>query len=123
MKLLVVDDEKLIREVIREYGEAEGYEIVEAENGVEALKILDQENIDLMNIYIIKKDGKKYEVMIKQIIDCLKLLNNEEKEQTRNTLETVLEEKGKILDCLIYLGVGCMKILDEVHSEEDEEAM
>ena len=39
------------------------------------------------------------------------------------TLETVLEEKGKILDCLIYLGVGCMKILDEVHSEEDEEAM
>ena len=48
MKLLVVDDEKLIREVIREYGEAEGYEIVEAENGVEALKILDQENIDLM---------------------------------------------------------------------------
>ena len=98
--------------------------------------LIEKENIDLMNIYIIKKDGKKYEVMIKQIIDCLKLLsglkfqqdskatlNDEEKEQTRNTLETVLEEKGKILDCLIYLGVGCMKILDEVHSEEDEEAM
>ena len=56
MKLLVVDDEKLIREVIREYGEAEGYEIVEAENGIEALKILEQENIDLMS----QKKAKTY---------------------------------------------------------------
>lgn len=59
MKLLVVDDEKLIREVIREYGEAEGYEIVEAENGMDALKILEKDQIDLMilDIMMPKLDG------------------------------------------------------------------
>ena len=59
MKLLVVDDEKLIREVIREYGEAEGYEIVEAENGIDALKILEKDQIDLMilDIMMPKLDG------------------------------------------------------------------
>lgn len=59
MKLLVVDDEKLIREVIREYGENEGYEIVEAENGIDALNILDSEKIDLMilDIMMPKLDG------------------------------------------------------------------
>lgn len=59
MKLLVVDDEKLIREVIREYAENEGYEIVEAENGIEALKKIETENIDLMilDIMMPKLDG------------------------------------------------------------------
>ncbi len=59
MKLLVVDDEKLIREVIRTYAENEGYEIVEAENGVDALKIVEDETIDLMilDIMMPKLDG------------------------------------------------------------------
>ena len=41
MKILIVDDEKLIRDVIREYCYNEGFETVEAENGVEALNILE----------------------------------------------------------------------------------
>lgn len=48
MKILVVDDEKLIREVIREYCENEKYEVLEAENGMEALEILNEEDVDLM---------------------------------------------------------------------------
>lgn len=85
--------------------------------------LVKKQNIDIMEVYVIKKDGKSYEVMIKQILDCLKLLNNEEKMQTMNTLEKVLKEKGKILDCLLCLGAGCVKILNEVSLEEDEEAM
>ena len=34
MKVLIVDDEKLIREVIKEYAALEKYEIYEAENGI-----------------------------------------------------------------------------------------
>ena len=36
-KILVVDDEQKIREVIREYAEFNGYEVDEAENGMEAI--------------------------------------------------------------------------------------
>ncbi len=34
IKFLVVDDEPKIREVIREYAEFSGYEVVEAEDGM-----------------------------------------------------------------------------------------
>ena len=38
-RILVVDDEIKIRAIIRKYGEFEGYEIVEAEDGMEAIEI------------------------------------------------------------------------------------
>ena len=60
MKLLIVDDEIGIREVIKEYSLAEGYEVVEAENGEEALKALDENsNIDIivLDIMMPKMDG------------------------------------------------------------------
>ena len=41
MRLLIVDDEKLIRDVIKTYAETENYETVEAENGLEALEIIE----------------------------------------------------------------------------------
>ena len=60
MKVLIVDDEFGIREVIREYAEVEGYEVVEAENGIDAIKIIEGDaNIDIMvlDIMMPKKDG------------------------------------------------------------------
>lgn len=59
MKVLVVDDEKLIRDVIKEYASLENYEILEAENGIEALKVIDEENIDVivLDIMMPKMDG------------------------------------------------------------------
>ena len=59
MKILVVDDEYLIRDVIKEYAINEGYEVIEAENGLDALKIINKENVDLMilDIMMPKLDG------------------------------------------------------------------
>ena len=37
-KILVVDDEVNIRRVVREYAEFEGYEVAEAENGMQGNK-------------------------------------------------------------------------------------
>ena len=34
MKILIVDDEKLIRDVIKTYAEEENFECLEAENGL-----------------------------------------------------------------------------------------
>lgn len=59
MKILIVDDEKLIRDVIKEYATIENYEIYEAENGIEALKIIDEVDIDaiILDIMMPKMDG------------------------------------------------------------------
>ena len=59
MKVLVVDDENLIREVIKEYLLLDGYEVDEASDGVEAVdkaKINDYDLI-LMDIMMPHKDG------------------------------------------------------------------
>ena len=39
MKLLVVDDEKMIRQMIAKYAVFEGYEVAEAENGMQAVEM------------------------------------------------------------------------------------
>ena len=60
MKLLVVDDEKLIRDVIKEYAENEGYIVYEAEDGLDAIsKVEKNPNIDIiiMDIMMPRLDG------------------------------------------------------------------
>lgn len=59
MKILIVDDEILIREVVKEYALHEGYQVLEANNGEEALQIIRQENIDclILDIMMPKLDG------------------------------------------------------------------
>lgn len=58
-KIIVVDDEVNIRRVVREYAEFEGYEVAEAENGMEAVEIVKSEDFDLivMDIMMPKLDG------------------------------------------------------------------
>ena len=46
MKILLVEDEEIIREMIRQILLASGYEVVTAENGLEALKIFEKSQID-----------------------------------------------------------------------------
>ena len=72
MKVLVVDDEKLIRDVIKEYAYAENYEVLEAENGLDAInKVKENPNIDIiiMDIMMPKLDGYSASTEIKKIQD------------------------------------------------------
>lgn len=49
MNILIVDDEELIRNVIKEYAEAEGYNTLEASDGLEAINMVKfNDNIDLI---------------------------------------------------------------------------
>ena len=59
MHILVVDDEELIRNVIKEYLTMENYIIDEAENGEEAVSKAKERDYDLiiMDIMMPKKDG------------------------------------------------------------------
>lgn len=59
MRVLVVDDEEKIRNVIKEYAEFEGYEIDEACDGMEAIAKCKDNNYDIiiMDIMMPKFDG------------------------------------------------------------------
>ena len=46
MKILIVDDEVMIREVIKEYLNNEGFNCEEAENGFQALEMLNNNTYD-----------------------------------------------------------------------------
>ena len=57
--ILVVDDEVNIRKVVREYAEFEGYEVTEAENGMEAVNLCHENDYDLiiMDVMMPRLDG------------------------------------------------------------------
>lgn len=57
--ILVVDDEKEIRELLRLYLENAGYKVIEAEDGQQALNVLKEEKFDLclLDIMMPKVDG------------------------------------------------------------------
>lgn len=71
MKLLVVDDEPAIRNNIREYAEIDGFDVVEAEDGAEAVEKVRGEKFDIiiMDVMMPKKDGYTACKEIREISD------------------------------------------------------
>jgi DNA-binding response OmpR family regulator len=70
-RILVVDDEQRIREVIREYAEFNGYEVAEAVDGMDAVVLCRENDFDLivMDVKMPKLDG------ISAVKDIRKLKN------------------------------------------------
>ncbi len=58
-KLLIADDEVKIREVIKEYGKINGYEVMEASDGEEAIKLVRKHDFDcvILDIMMPNLDG------------------------------------------------------------------
>ena len=77
MNILVVDDEKLIRDVIKEYLIEEKMQVYEAENGKKAIEIVKDSEINLivMDIMMPQMDGYTAYKEIKKIknIPCIML--------------------------------------------------
>lgn len=71
LKILIVDDEYLIRNVIKEYCRIEGYQTDEASNGEEAVDKVYENSYDLiiMDVMMPKLDGIKASKEIKEIKD------------------------------------------------------
>lgn len=57
--LLIVDDEIMIREVIKEYGNSYGYKVLEASDGLEAIEIVKNNDVDcvILDIMMPELDG------------------------------------------------------------------
>ena len=62
-KILIADDEAEIRDVLRLYLEKDGYEVVEAADGVETMEKLQKENPDLVILDIMMPSPDGYRVL------------------------------------------------------------
>lgn len=76
MKLLIVDDEKNIREVLREYAKFEGYEVELAVDGFDAINKASEDDYDLivMDVMMPRLDGFSSVKRIKEIKKDVKVL-------------------------------------------------
>lgn len=84
MNILVVDDEMLIRSVIKEYLLFEKYNVFEAEDGLDALRVFKEEKIDLviLDIMMPKMDGFTALREMKKIKDVPVIMLSAMKEET-----------------------------------------
>ncbi|URZ05285.1 response regulator transcription factor [Clostridium felsineum] len=91
--VLVVDDEKEIRNLIDIYLSNEGFKVLKAENGIEALEILSSEDVQLvvLDIMMPKMDG---------IETCMKIREN------KNMPIIMLSAKGEDMDKILGLTTG-----------------
>lgn len=91
--VLVVDDEKEIRDAIDIYLRGEGIKVIKARDGIEALEILDREDIHLivLDIMMPKLDGMR---------TCLKI------RETRNIPIIMLSAKSEDSDKILGLNIG-----------------
>lgn len=91
--ILVVDDEKEIRDLIEIYLTNEGFNIKKASNGMEALEILDKGKVDLiiLDVMMPKLDG---------IQACIKIRNK------MNTPIIMLSAKSEDMDKILGLTTG-----------------
>lgn len=61
-RILIVDDEAKIREVVKEYATLNDYDVMEAADGLEALELMDSNPIDLVILDIMMPTLDGYEV-------------------------------------------------------------
>lgn len=69
-KILVVDDEKQIRKLVKKYAEFEGYEVTEAENGMQAVSICKKQVFDIIIMDIMMPDLDGFSACKKIREDC-----------------------------------------------------
>ncbi|MEH2084090.1 MAG: PleD family two-component system response regulator [Nostoc sp.] len=71
--VLIVDDEPFIRLILRNFLEREGYQIAEAENGIEAINVFNQLHPDIVLLDAIMPDMDGFECCTQlELLDCNK---------------------------------------------------
>lgn len=92
-KILIVDDEKEIRDLVEIYLKSEGYDTVKCNDGEEALKAIDEEDIDLviLDVMMPKLNG---------IDTCLKI------REDREMPIIMLSAKSEDIDKILGLNMG-----------------
>ncbi len=106
MKILIVDDEVMIREVIKEYLDNEGFDYEEAEDGFQALEMLNNNTYDLMVLDIMMPE-----------MDGFSLLNKVPKDKLIPTI--VLSARDQEFDKLQGFDLGIDDYLTKPFSPKE----
>ncbi|MDD2625701.1 MAG: response regulator, partial [Bacilli bacterium] len=69
MKLLVVDDDANIRNIIKEYASIDNHNIIEAYDGISTFKMLKENEVDLIILDIMLPDMSGYEIARKILLE------------------------------------------------------
>lgn len=74
--ILVVDDDKHTRMLLKAYLEGAGYRVLTAENGEDALQVIDVEHVDLvvLDIMMPKMDGYEFTQLLRETNNNLPIL-------------------------------------------------
>lgn len=91
--VLVADDETEIRQILRLYLEKDGYQVLEAEDGIKAVSLLQKGNIDLVLLDIMMPGLNGYHVLQKL-------------RETSNIPVMILSAKGADEDKILGLDLG-----------------
>ena len=106
MKILIVDDEVMIREVIKEYLDNEGFDYEEAEDGFQALEMINNNTYDLMVLDIMMPE-----------MDGFSLLNKVPKDKLIPTI--VLSARDQEFDKLQGFDLGIDDYLTKPFSPKE----
>ena len=92
-RLLVVDDEKKIRLIIRKYAEMEGHQVTEAKDGIEAVSICALEDFDVIILDVMMPGMDGPEVFRRM----------QEDERTQGIpvfFMTAVTDRDRVLECM-----------------------
>lgn len=106
MNVLIIDDESLIRDVVKEYCKNEEFNVLEAENGEEGLELLETNNVDIivLDIMMPKMDGYTFFSKMKEKYDIPTI---------------VLSARGEEYDKLFGFSVGIDDYLTKPFSPKE----
>jgi two-component system, OmpR family, response regulator len=74
--ILVIDDDRSTRKLMQAVLQAEGYSVLTAENGEDALRVLDEEHVDLavLDLMMPKMDGYAFTRALREVQNTLPIL-------------------------------------------------
>ena len=74
--ILVIDDDRNTRRLMQEVLTAEGYSVLTAENGEDALRVMDEEHVDLavLDLMMPKMDGYAFTRALREVQNSLPIL-------------------------------------------------
>lgn len=105
MKVLLVDDDPAILEVLRAYLQGAGFSVLEAQDGEEALLLFPQADLVVLDLMLPKMDGWRVAEAIKRERPELSILmltaRGEEEERVRG-----LDQSSPMAPCASFPGSG-----------------
>lgn len=84
-------------------------------------KYLREHSIDIHETFDIEVNGEKHTFSFKNVIEILKMTNENEQAEIKKMLEVISDSKSNIKDYFICLSIGFCHAVEQ--TIEDEEAM